>query len=60
MSTLNKFTQKKAVHLWPITVLRIYVGVFFLPSMALPKLVVASAETILKDLSAANWKVVLA
>ena len=29
MSTLNKFTQKKAVHLWPITVLRVYTGVFF-------------------------------
>lgn len=29
MSILNKFTQKKAVHLWPITVLRVYTGVFF-------------------------------
>ena len=28
MSTLNQFTQKKAVHRWPITILRVYTGVF--------------------------------
>jgi thiosulfate dehydrogenase [quinone] large subunit len=29
MSSLNEFTQKKTVHLWPITVLRVYTGAFF-------------------------------
>ncbi len=29
MPTLNQFTQKKAVHLWPIIILRVYTGVFF-------------------------------
>lgn len=30
MSSLNEFTPKKTVHLWPITMLRIYTGVFFI------------------------------
>jgi thiosulfate dehydrogenase [quinone] large subunit len=30
MSTLNEFRNKKSVHLWPITLLRVYTGVFFL------------------------------
>ena len=29
MSSLNEFTSKKTTHLWPITVLRVYTGVFF-------------------------------
>lgn len=30
MSSLNQFTKKKTAHLWPITLLRVYTGVFFL------------------------------
>lgn len=30
MSSLNEFTRKKSTHLWPITLLRVYTGVFFL------------------------------
>jgi len=30
MSSLNEFTRKKISHLWPITLLRVYTGVFFL------------------------------
>ena len=30
MSSLNEFTRRKAAHLWPITLLRVYTGVFFL------------------------------
>ncbi len=30
MSSLNEFTRKKTAHLWPITLLRVYTGVFFL------------------------------
>jgi thiosulfate dehydrogenase [quinone] large subunit len=30
MSDLNEFSQKKTAHLWPITLLRIYTGMFFL------------------------------
>lgn len=30
MSTLDEFRRKKPAHLWPITLLRIYTGVFFL------------------------------
>lgn len=30
MSSLNEFSTKKAAHLWPITLLRVYAGVFFL------------------------------
>jgi len=29
MSSLNEFTRKKTSHLWPITLLRVYTGVFF-------------------------------
>lgn len=29
MSSLNEFTRKKQAHLWPITLLRVYTGVFF-------------------------------
>ena len=29
MSSLNEFTRKKHAHLWPITLLRVYTGVFF-------------------------------
>ena len=29
MSSLNEFTRKKIAHLWPITLLRVYTGVFF-------------------------------
>jgi len=29
MSSLNEFTPKKAIHHWPITLLRVYTGVFF-------------------------------
>ncbi len=29
MSSLNEFTTKKVVHHWPITLLRVYTGVFF-------------------------------
>jgi thiosulfate dehydrogenase [quinone] large subunit len=29
MSSLNEFTRKKTHHLWPITLLRVYTGVFF-------------------------------
>lgn len=29
MSSLNEFTVKKPTHLWPITLLRVYTGVFF-------------------------------
>ena len=29
MSSLNEFTRKKSTHLWPITLLRVYTGVFF-------------------------------
>ena len=30
MSRLNEFRDKRTVHLWPITLLRVYTGVFFL------------------------------
>lgn len=30
MSSLDEFQSKKSVHLWPITLLRVYTGVFFL------------------------------
>lgn len=30
MSNLDEFRRKKSAHLWPITVLRVYTGVFFL------------------------------
>ncbi len=30
MSTIDEFRSKKSLHLWPITVLRVYTGVFFL------------------------------
>lgn len=30
MSTLDEFSRKKTAHLWPITLLRVYTGVFFL------------------------------
>ena len=30
MSKLDEFRRKKSVHLWPITLLRVYTGVFFL------------------------------
>lgn len=30
MSSLDEFRNKKTTHLWPITMLRIYTGVFFL------------------------------
>ncbi|NQV86695.1 MAG: hypothetical protein HQ492_06420, partial [Woeseiaceae bacterium] len=30
MSSLNEFTSKKQTHFWPITMLRIYTGVFFI------------------------------
>ena len=30
MSRLDEFRRKKSVHLWPITLLRVYTGVFFL------------------------------
>ena|SRR5210317_2105319 len=30
MSSFNEFTQKKTSRLWPLTVLRVYTGVFFL------------------------------
>jgi len=29
MSSLNEFTRKKTAHLWPLTLLRVYTGVFF-------------------------------
>lgn len=29
MSSLNEFTRKKTAHLWPITLLRVYTGIFF-------------------------------
>jgi len=29
MSSLNEFISKKVTHLWPITLLRVYTGVFF-------------------------------
>ena len=29
MSSLNEFSRKKTHHLWPITVLRLYTGLFF-------------------------------
>jgi len=29
MSSLNEFSRKKISHLWPVTLLRIYTGVFF-------------------------------
>ncbi len=29
MSSLNEFYSKKVTHLWPITLLRVYTGVFF-------------------------------
>ena len=29
MSSLNDFSRKKPTHLWPITLLRVYTGVFF-------------------------------
>ena len=29
MSSLNEFNRKKLTHLWPITLLRVYTGVFF-------------------------------
>ena len=30
MSSLNEFTHKKEVHHWPITLLRVYTGAFFI------------------------------
>ena len=30
MSSINEFTQKKTANLWPITLLRVYTGIFFL------------------------------
>lgn len=30
MSSLNEFTRKKVIHFWPITMLRVYTGVFFI------------------------------
>lgn len=30
MSRLEEFRRKKSIHLWPITLLRVYTGVFFL------------------------------
>lgn len=30
MSSLNQFTTKKSIHIWPITLLRVYAGVFFI------------------------------
>ena len=30
MSSLNEFTKKKVARLWPVTLLRVYTGVFFL------------------------------
>jgi len=30
MSKLDEFRRKKSVHLWPITLLRVYTGIFFL------------------------------
>ena len=30
MSNLNEFQNKKSPHLWPITLLRVYTGIFFL------------------------------
>ena len=30
MSNLNEFQSKKSIHLWPITLLRVYTGIFFL------------------------------
>jgi len=30
MSNLDEFHNKKAIHLWPISLLRVYTGVFFL------------------------------
>ena len=30
MSVIDEFRRRKSVHLWPITVLRVYTGVFFL------------------------------
>ena len=30
MSNLDEFRRKKKIHLWPITMLRVYTGVFFL------------------------------
>ena len=30
MTSLNEFARKKVIHLWPITLLRVYTGVFFL------------------------------
>ena len=30
MSNLDEFRRKKKIHLWPITLLRVYTGVFFL------------------------------
>ncbi len=30
MSNLNEFQSKKVTHLWPITLLRVYTGIFFL------------------------------
>jgi len=30
MSSLDEFRRKKSAHLWPITLLRVYTGVFFL------------------------------
>ena len=29
MTSLDQFTRKKTTHLWPITLLRVYTGVFF-------------------------------
>ncbi len=29
MSSLNEFTRRKTLHLWPITMLRVYSGLFF-------------------------------
>jgi thiosulfate dehydrogenase [quinone] large subunit len=30
MSSLNEFVRKKTLHLWPMTLLRVYTGVFFI------------------------------
>ena len=30
MSSLNEFQSKKVTHLWPMTMLRVYTGIFFL------------------------------
>ncbi len=30
MSSIDEFQSKKSIHLWPITLLRVYTGIFFL------------------------------